>query len=127
MTCSPDRLVNLQDAIRAFVAERDWLRYHDPKNLSMALAAEAGELLAEYRWVHSDDSLDHTDHPDHARRVREEVGDIAITLLCLCDRLGLDFVETASAKLTLNAHNYPVETSHGRPERPQSGSMNPPS
>ena len=73
--------------LRQFVAERDWSQFHDPKNLVMLLASEVGELVAEYRWVAGDAADAHSRDDGAAReRIVDEVGDVGIALLLLCDR-----------------------------------------
>ncbi len=117
-TPAPDRLDSLIAELRAFVCERDWEQFHDPKNLAMCLASEAGELLAEYRWVKADASDALSGDQERMERVRKELGDVAIALLLLCDRLGLDLVNMARDKLALNALKYPVGLAKGRADPP---------
>src|SRR6478752_344932 len=106
--------------LRAFVAERDWSQFHDPKNLVMLLASEVGELVAEYRWVAGDAADAHSREAGAAReRVVDEVGDVGIALLLLCDRTGIDLGEAVAAKLAKNRGRYPVETARGKAERPE--------
>ena len=81
--------------LRAFVAEREWGQFHDPKNLAMLLASEAGELCAEYRWVRNEEADRCRASPGPAA-VAAEVGDVGLALLLLCDRIGLD-LETPCA------------------------------
>ena len=76
--------------LRAFVAERDWHQFHDPKNLTMLLLSEAGELCAEYRWVPGANADTHSHEPRARARIAAEVGDVGIALVLLCDRIGLD-------------------------------------
>lgn len=106
--------------LRAFVAEREWRQFHDPKNLAMLLASEAGELLAEYRWVpsHEADALSH--EPEARERIANEIGDVGIALLLLCDRTGIDLEAAMREKLARNRQRYPVEHSRGRAARPKS-------
>jgi NTP pyrophosphatase (non-canonical NTP hydrolase) len=112
-------LEELVPALRAFVAERDWQQFHDPKNLAMLVASEAGELLAEYRWVRGDDADAHSREPAARARIAAEAADVGIALLLLCDRIGLDLARAIEDKLARNAARYPVETSCGRAERPE--------
>jgi dCTP diphosphatase len=105
-------------ALRRFVAERDWAQFHDPKNLAMLVASEAGELVAEYRWVRGEDADAHSRAPEPRARVAAEVADVGIALLLLCDRIGLDLTDAIADKLAKNAVRYPAETSRGRPDRP---------
>jgi dCTP diphosphatase len=113
-----DRLSALRDRLRQFVAERDWQQFHDPKNLAMAIASEAGELLSELRWVTSEKADEAVRDPGRRERIRNEVGDVAIALLLLCDRIRIDLLDALEAKLDLNALNYPSELSRGVSERP---------
>lgn len=116
-----DQMALLIAEIRAFTAEREWEQYHDPKNLAMALASEAGELLAELRWVHSDNVETVVREPAKRERILEELGDLMILLVGLCDRLGVDPVTVAQKKLARNAQRYPAKDVRGSPERPPSG------
>jgi dCTP diphosphatase len=110
-------LDELRAELRAFVAARDWQQFHDPKNLAMLVASEAGELLAEYRWVQSAEADAHSRDPATRERIAAEVADVGIGLLLLCERIGLDFVEVMRAKVAKNAERYPVEGARGRAER----------
>ncbi len=106
----------LLDEIRRFVAERDWDRFHDPKNLAMAVASEAGELLAELRWVPSESADAWCEEPDNRARVADEIADVAITLTMLADRIGLDLAQAMREKLAKNEAKYPAERWRGRHE-----------
>lgn len=109
---------SLLEELRRFVAERDWSQFHDPKNLSMLLASEAGELLAEYRWVRNQDSDAFSHDPQARQRIADEVGDVGIALLLLCDRIGLDLETAMREKLARNRQRYPIEQSKGKATRP---------
>ena len=113
-----ERLKEVVGELRAFVAEREWEQFHDPKNLAMAVASEAGELLAEYRWVGNAEADSYSRKEEHRRRIAAEAADVGIALLLLCDRIGLDLIDAISEKIVLNRRNYPVEQSRGRWERP---------
>jgi len=104
--------------LRQFVAERDWRQFHDPKNLTMLLASEVGELVAEYRWVAGDAADAHSRDAASRARIADEIGDVGIALLLLCDRIGLDLTQAIADKLAANARRYPPEASRGRPDRP---------
>jgi NTP pyrophosphatase (non-canonical NTP hydrolase) len=105
--------------LRKFVSERDWQQFHDPKNLAMLVASEAGELLAEYRWVAGAQADAHSREPAARARIAAEIGDVGIALLLLCDRIGVDLETAVAEKLAANAKRYPVERSRGRAERPE--------
>jgi NTP pyrophosphatase (non-canonical NTP hydrolase) len=106
-----DSLADLTERLRQFAAERDWDRFHTPKNLAMALTGEAGELAAEFQWLTEDESraLD----PERLERVRQEAGDVLLYLARLADRAGFDLVAAAHAKIDLNAKHYPADRVRG--------------
>jgi NTP pyrophosphatase (non-canonical NTP hydrolase) len=114
----PDPLAELRDELRRFVAEREWARFHDPKNLAMLLASEAGELLALLRWVDNREADAFAAQDPQRGQIAAEVADVGIALLLLTDRMGLDLVATIRDKLEVNRRNYPVEQSRGTSERP---------
>ena len=105
--------------IRGFVEEREWQEFHDPKNLAMAVASEAGELIAEYRWIPNTDADRFTASEDNHRRISAEAADVGIALLLFCDRIGLDLFQAIEAKMEVNRRNYPMEQSRGHAERPR--------
>jgi dCTP diphosphatase len=111
-------LDQLMSELRAFVAEREWAQFHDPKNLAMLLASETGELVAEYRWIRSDAADAHSAEPAARARIAAEIGDVGIALLLLCDRIGLDPIAAMRTKLEANRKKYPAELARGRADKP---------
>src|SRR5215510_2383893 len=93
--------------LRRFVAEREWEQFHDPKNLAMLLASEVGELVAEYRWVEGGRSDEHSRAEGARGRIADEIGDVGIALLLLCDRTGIDLADAIRAKVARNRERYP--------------------
>jgi len=114
-----DRLQTVIKDLRKFVAEREWSQFHDPKNLAMAVASEAGELLAEYRWIANTEADQFTKDPDRYARISAEAADVGIALLLFCDRIGIDFVDAVQHKMITNSRNYPADKSKGKAERPE--------
>ena len=104
----------LKEAVACFVAERDWEQFHSPKNLAMALAVEAAELMEHFLWVEGDASR--AVARDEAKRaeVADEVADVTCLVLALCNSLGLDLSDTLRDKMARNALKYPVEKVRGR-------------
>lgn len=102
---------NLQQQLRDFAAERDWDQFHSPKNLSMALAVEAGELMELFQWLSEAESR--ALPPDKLNQAAEEAADVFLYLLRLADKLGIDLVKAAEAKLALNAKKYPADKVRG--------------
>jgi NTP pyrophosphatase (non-canonical NTP hydrolase) len=113
-----DRLDAVRAGIREFVAARNWAQFHDPKNLAMAIASEAGELLAELRWVANAEADNVVRDTAHRSAIEQEVADIAISLLLFCDRADIDLISAIERKLEINATNYPVAASRGKSHRP---------
>ena len=113
-----ERLEAMTRELKSFVAEREWEQFHDPKNLAMAIASEAGELLAEYQWVSNGEADSYSKGEAQRARIAAEAADVGIGLLLFCDRVGIDLVEVMKEKIILNRRNYPVEQSRGQPGRP---------
>lgn len=94
-------LQELKDLVVKFRDERDWAKYHTPKNLSMSIAIEAAELMEIFQW----DGYD----PNDNSRVREELADVIIYCLNIADTLDIDVSDAVVAKLNINAKKYPLE------------------
>lgn len=109
---SDPKLSELTAQVVAFSEERDWARFHSPRNLAMALSVEAAELLELYLW--SADEGPQPLHPDREQRVAEEAADVLICLLNLCHRAQIDLGSALQAKLLSAAKKYPVERVRGR-------------
>jgi len=101
----------LQERLAAFAAERDWEKFHSPKNLAMALSVEAAELVEEFQWLTEQQSL--ALDAERRERVRLELADVFIYLLRISDRLDIDLLAAADAKIALNERKYPVERVRG--------------
>ena len=101
----------LRDHLRIFAKDRDWDQYHTPKNLSMALIAEAAELVEHFQWVEGDQS--HLLENKTRRSVEEELADILIYLVRISDKLEIDLYEAAERKLEINAKKYPADKVRG--------------
>lgn len=104
-------LAALAARLREFADERDWNQFHSPKNLAMALAGEAGELVAEFQWMTEEQSR----APDAAQmaRIRAECADVLNFLVRLADKLDIDLVAAANAKIDDNARRYPADKVRG--------------
>lgn len=98
---SEDPIAAIQHELAAFARERDWERYHTPRNLAALIASEAGELLALYRWGEEPVGGD-------IESVRQEVADVFLAVLRFADVAGIDLPAAARAKMAMNAAKYPV-------------------
>jgi NTP pyrophosphatase (non-canonical NTP hydrolase) len=97
--------------LREFAAERDWERFHTPKNLASALIVEAAELLEHFQWLGDEESA--RLGSEQRAAVALELADVLLYLVRLADRLNIDLLAAASAKLRLNAEKYPVALARG--------------
>ena len=107
-----DRLAELQDAVEAFVAERDWAQFHTPKNLAMSVAIEAAEIMEHFQWCTAEESR--AIAADKRAMVANEIGDVLIYLVRLARVLDIDLVDAATEKLAQNREKYPVDKAKGR-------------
>jgi len=107
----------LQDALAQFARERDWEQFHTPKNLAMALAGEAGELLELFQWLTPEQSRALMAQPDQAQAVRQELADVFAYLLRLADATGTDLEAALAEKIELNRRRYPVDLAYGRADK----------
>jgi len=101
----------LKKRLAEFALEREWEQFHSPKNLAMALAVEAGELLELFQWLSEAESA--SLHPDAKAAAELEIADVLIYLLRLADRLGVDLDAAVERKLEINAEKYPVALARG--------------
>jgi dCTP diphosphatase len=100
-------LTAIRDRLRTFADARNWNQFHTPKNLSMAIAGETGELLAEFQWLTPEESTKLT--AEKLRDVEMEIADIAIYLVRLAEVLGLDIYEATMAKIAINESRFPPQ------------------
>ena len=108
---SSSGVTELTQRLRDFAADRDWDQFHSPKNLAMALVAEAGELAAEFQWLTEEQSR--APDAEALARIRAECADVLNYLLRLSDKLGIDLIAAAHAKIDDNARRYPAEKVRG--------------
>ena len=110
---NPVSLKELSEELRRFAKQRDWEQFHTPKNLAMALAGEAGELLALFQWLTEHEAKHIMDDSKRARRVREEIADVQAYLIRLADVLQIDLAAAVRQKTHLNRRRYPVAKAKG--------------
>lgn len=112
---SQDSLDNLSQRLADFARARDWEQFHSPKNLSMALIAEAAELVEHFQWLSEKQSY----QLDESKReeVALELADILIYTLRCAERLNIDVLDAALRKVAINEQRYPVEKVRGDARR----------
>ena len=106
-------LADLKHSISQFVDERDWLQFHDPKNLVMAMTSEVGELADHFRWVNNNESHDLATSPENAKDVADELADILMFAIEFASVCKIDIASAIAGKLEQNALRYPIEKSKG--------------
>jgi NTP pyrophosphatase (non-canonical NTP hydrolase) len=104
----------LKQLVAAFVAERDWQQFHTPKNLSMALAIEAAELMEHFQWLTPEQAAAVSHDPAKLTAVGEELADVVCYALALANSLGLDLSDTMRDKMRKNEAKYPAAEFRGR-------------
>jgi len=106
-----DSIAALTDRIQRFVDARDWRVYHNPKDLSVAIAAEAGELMQHFVWQQDDQIANRVE--TKRDEIASEIADVAILLFELADNLGLNLGKVMEQKIAHNESRYPVEKARG--------------
>ena len=114
-TTPTDSLEQLRVRLAEFARERDWEQFHSPKNLAMALAGEAGELLEHFQWLTEEESIRLGEQKRLA--VSLELADVLIYLIRLADKLEIDLVRSAEQKITINESRYPAARVRGSARR----------
>ena len=103
----------INDEIDDFVSERDWEKYHKPKNLVMALSGEVGELNECFQWLDDEDIENVRNSPEKKVAFEHEIADVFIYLLRIANKMNIDLEDVVYKKLELNKLKYPVETNQG--------------
>ena len=117
LTDSTATVAELKHRVLAFARERDWEQFHNPKNLSMALAAEAGELMEHFLWATPAQSSAQAADPTKRAEIAAELADVVIYALEFANITGLDLAAAIEAKMAANAAKYPVEKARGRADK----------
>lgn len=106
-----DKLEQIAEEIRRFRDERDWMQFHDPKNLAISISLEANELLEHFQWCTPEQSFQIGIQKKEA--VASEIADVAIYLIEMADNLNIDLVDSILKKLSHNNEKYPVAKARG--------------
>lgn len=103
---SENIIKELTDEVRSFADARDWHKFHTPKNLAMALAGEAGELLAEFQWLTPEESSVSSLNSEQKKAIELEIADVQIYLLRLADVLNVDIATVVREKIQINESRF---------------------
>jgi len=111
----------LVEKLRTFNLERDWDKYHNPKDLTLALVSEVGELAECYRWLSPAEVENVHADPEKRKKVEEELADITIFILTLSYKTNIDLLAAIDAKLEKNNKRYSVDKIKGQHTNPIEG------
>ena len=115
LTDADTTVAEIKARVLAFAREREWEQFHAPKNLSMALAAEAGELMEHFLWDTPEASRAKVaDDPARLAKIEEELADVVIYALEFANMTGIDVAAAIERKMAQNAAKYPVAKAKGR-------------
>jgi dCTP diphosphatase len=117
LTDAETTVAELKKRILTFARERDWEQFHAPKNLSMALAAEAGELMEHFLWADPAVSRAIVGDPAKRKKIEEELADVVIYALEFANIAGIDVAAVIESKMAVNANKYPIAKAKGRSEK----------
>lgn len=106
---------NILDKIKKFRDDREWMQFHDPKNMAISIILEASELLEHFQWKEKDEIKKYVQ--DHHEKVEDEIADIAIYLFEMADNLDIDLLSAMDRKLDKNKKKYPVAKSKGKHDK----------
>ncbi len=104
----------LRKLVSDFVLERDWQQFHTPKNVAMALAIEAAELMEHFQWLTPGQSREVAEQPEKLNQVAEELADVVCYALALANELKIDVTSALHDKMEKNRRKYPADEYRGR-------------
>ena len=107
-----DDIKKITEKIKKFRDERDWMQFHDPKNMAVSIILEASELLEHFQWKTTEE-VEKYAKQNHAE-IKDEIADIALYLFELADNLDISLISAMEDKLKKNAMRYPIEKARGR-------------
>ena len=106
-----NELDQIRSRIRKFRDERDWMQFHNPKNLACSISIEANELLEHFQWCTPEESL--TIASTKKAEISHEIADVAVYLIELADNLGIDLAKAIAEKMAHNEAKYPADKVRG--------------
>lgn len=108
---------DLKARVRAFCEERDWDRFHDPKELAIGMVTESAELLEIFRFKSADQCREALADPERGRHIRDELSDVLYFVLRFAQMNGIDLSESLEAKIGDNGRKYPADRTRGRNDK----------
>ncbi len=107
-------LDQLKSRVRKFIRDRDWEKYHNPKDIAESICIEAGELLEQFQWVAPQETLDWKNDASKLESIKVEIADVLIYCLSMANALEINLAKTVMEKIESNERKYPVEKYRGR-------------
>ena len=106
-------IAELRERVRKFIDDRDWGKYHNPKDIAISISIEASELLELFQWVKEDELTEVISDPRKFAMVREELADIVIYCLSLANVANFDIAQAVARKIEKNEQKYPIQQVKG--------------
>ncbi len=108
--------IDLTEALEKLIkfrSERDWSKFHTPKNLAVSIAIEAAELMEHFQWKNEEETKNYLASDENLEKVKEEIADTISYLLLLSNDLGIELNQTMLNKIKKNEEKYPVAKCKG--------------
>ncbi len=103
-----EKFDKINEIVKKFRDDREWSQFHNPKDLAISLSIEAAELLECFQWKSSAEAEKNNYHD-----IKYEIADVAVYLLLICDKMGINLLDAVEEKMKLNEKKYPVEKAKG--------------
>lgn len=103
-----EKFDKIKEIVKKFRDDREWSQFHNPKDLAVSLSIEAAELLECFQWKSSAEA-----EKNNYQDIKYEMADVAIYLLLMCDKMGINLLDAIEEKMKLNEKKYPVEKAKG--------------
>lgn len=107
------RVFELKDWVNKFIEDRDWSKYHNPKDIAISIAIEAAELLELFQWVKENEPDQIINTPSKSSKLQEELADIIIYCMSLANVLSIDVSQAVTKKIEKNKQKYPIDRIKG--------------
>jgi len=105
-----ENLQELEIRLKSFAIARDWVKFHTPKNLVMALSVEVAELVEIFQWMTPEESSEAMNDPRLSVAIKDELADVMLYLVCLSSMLRVDLVAEAHTKIDVNEGRFPIRS-----------------
>lgn len=104
-------ITELRNKVRRFVDDRDWKKYHNPKDVAVSIAIEAAELMEHFQWI-NENEIDAVVQ-ERIAELQDEIADIVIYCLSFANAIGIDLSQAVTEKINRNQSRYPIEEVKG--------------